>query len=371
LTARKSADGRSVVLSWSDISDNEKGFIIERKSSASDFFTRLYVAGPGSTSFTDSTVEEGKVYSYRVEAFNDYYSSGYSNTSIISAPIMPHLTSPEDNAKDQPLKLNFNWSPAPDAKSYSIQISEDGLFSRTVFSDTLLSIPRAEVNLLKDGLRYYWKVSSKDSLGIRSHSECYGFSTTLLAPDSLKAERLSGPKVRLTWRDNSQSEDGCYLERKEASDSLYTHIASPDKNVTSYTDSLPRNAVFSYRIRAFSQIAFSAFSNEAKASAVTAVSEKEMIPMDYALFQNHPNPYNPSTKISYTLPWQSRVRLLIYDAIGGVVKILIDRVEDAGCHELDFNASGLSSGIYFYSMEASATSGSANYRAARKMLLLK
>jgi hypothetical protein len=370
-TAQKAKDGCSIELSWTDISDNEKGFVIERKVSGSDSYSQLAVTPAGRTNYTDPSIEEGRVYSYRIRAFNDYNISDYSNESIISAPVMPHLTLPEDKAKNQPLKLNFNWEPSPDAESYSIMISEDGLFNNTVFSDSVLYKPEAVVSNLKDGFQYYWRISAKDSSGIRSYSAPRSFSTLLLPPGNLRAEALNGRRVRLTWTDNSQSEAGYSVERKIISDAQYKFLTTLDKNAASFTDSLLEEDVFVYRVQAYNQIGASDYSNEASAAVITGVDKPAAVPIDYTLFQNHPNPYNPSTKISYTLPNQSRVRLQIYNSIGGVVRTLVDEVEDAGYYELNFNGSELSSGIYFYLMEASSMKGSVSYRAARKMILLK
>ncbi|MGE5350675.1 MAG: fibronectin type III domain-containing protein [Acidobacteriota bacterium] len=369
--ARKAQDGSSIELTWSDISDNEKGFVIERKVTGSDSYSQLAVIAAGCSNYTDQSVEEGKVYSYRIKAFNDYSSSNYSNESVISAPVVPHLNFPGDKAKGQPLKLNFNWNTIPDAESYSIMISEDGLFTTVVFSDSVLNKPQAEVSNLKDGREYYWKVSAKDSSGIKSYSSPGSFSTLLLSAANLKAEALSGRRIRLSWTDNSQSEAGYGVERKKAGEAQYKLLTTIDENATSFTDSLLSEDIFVYRIQAYNQICTSDYSNEASAAVISGVDDVAVVPVDYTLFQNHPNPYNPSTKISYTLPGQSRVKLQIYNSIGGVVRTLVDEVEDAGFYEFDFNASGLSSGIYFYLMEASSMKGSSSYRAARKMILLK
>lgn len=370
LVPAKAPDGVSVALSWQDISDNEAGFIIERKLSSSENYAQIASVGSGNVSFTDSTVEEGKVYNYRIRAFSSYNTSDYSNTAVISAPLRPHTLSPEDKAKDQPLKINFNWSPLKDAESYILLIAEDFLFAGTVQTDTLSSSAPGHEAMLKDGRRYFWKVYSVDASKIKTCSAPGSFTTLLSAPENLKAQ-ASGNKIKLTWVDRSQSETGFYLERKAVSDSVYMPLAVLKENTASFTDSLLEASAFRYRIRAFNDLTQSAFSSEADAAVITAAGQKEILPVDYALFQNHPNPYNPSTRIAYTLPFESRVRLLIYSSIGDVVRTLVDGIEGAGLHELDFNAAGLSSGIYFYTMEASATGSPVHYRSTKKMLLLK
>lgn len=89
-------------------------------------------------------------------------------------------------------------------------------------------------------------------------------------------------------------------------------------------------------------------------------------PAIYTLDQNYPNPFNPVTTMSYTLPVDSKVSLKIYDIQGREVAILINSdMRPAGKHVLQFDGSGLSSGIYFYVLTAN------NFTAAKKFVLLK
>ena len=76
------------------------------------------------------------------------------------------------------------------------------------------------------------------------------------------------------------------------------------------------------------------------------------IPASYALLQNYPNPFNPTTRIRYTLPGAGRVRLAVYDILGREVAVLVSESKPAGNHEVPFNATHLSSGMYFYTMRA-------------------
>ncbi|MBK6505518.1 MAG: T9SS type A sorting domain-containing protein [Ignavibacteria bacterium] len=70
----------------------------------------------------------------------------------------------------------------------------------------------------------------------------------------------------------------------------------------------------------------------------------------FELHQNFPNPFNPSTYISFSLPVRSRVKLIVYDMLGREVRKLADNSFEPGNHKVLFDASGLSSGIYFYSI---------------------
>ncbi len=85
----------------------------------------------------------------------------------------------------------------------------------------------------------------------------------------------------------------------------------------------------------------------------------------FSLSSNYPNPFNPSTKILYTIPRESFVRLDVYDVTGQRIEFLVNQEKPAGDYEAVFDASGLSSGVYYYRLSAG------EYRQTKKMLLLK
>ena len=89
------------------------------------------------------------------------------------------------------------------------------------------------------------------------------------------------------------------------------------------------------------------------------------LPLEYKLHQNFPNPFNPVTRISYDIPLSGDVSLKVYDVLGNEVASLVNGFIPAGKYNYDFNASDLSSGIYFYELVAG------NYSATKKMLLIK
>lgn len=91
----------------------------------------------------------------------------------------------------------------------------------------------------------------------------------------------------------------------------------------------------------------------------------ENIPKVFSLNQNFPNPFNPGTTINYQLPANSFVTLKVYDLIGREIATLVNEVRQAGYHSVPFNASSLSSGLYFYRIQAG------NNMAVKKMLLVK
>ncbi len=100
--------------------------------------------------------------------------------------------------------------------------------------------------------------------------------------------------------------------------------------------------------------------------------ELSRIPKEYALHQNYPNPFNPTTTLQYSLPNESRVKLIIYNVLGQVVEILSDAIESAGYISVEWNAGSIPSGIYFYKLESvSISDASKSFTQVKKMLLVK
>ncbi|MFQ3608076.1 MAG: T9SS type A sorting domain-containing protein [Chloroherpetonaceae bacterium] len=97
------------------------------------------------------------------------------------------------------------------------------------------------------------------------------------------------------------------------------------------------------------------------------------LPKTFALEQNYPNPFNPTTVIAYQLPVASEVKLEVYDVLGRKVMTLVNGRQDAGAYNFTLNAGNLSSGVYFYRLQASATNGasSSNFVQTKKMMLIK
>ena len=94
------------------------------------------------------------------------------------------------------------------------------------------------------------------------------------------------------------------------------------------------------------------------------------IPIEFALEQNYPNPFNPTTNIVYSVPVKSKVTLEVYNLIGQKIITLVEGEVVAGKHSAQFNASSMSSGIYFFKLTAIGENGS-QFSSSKKMTLLK
>ncbi|MEO8513217.1 MAG: T9SS type A sorting domain-containing protein [Ignavibacteria bacterium] len=105
--------------------------------------------------------------------------------------------------------------------------------------------------------------------------------------------------------------------------------------------------------------------NAAAENGLTDNSINPNLPADYSISQNYPNPFNPSTKIDFSLPQDAKVTIKVFDITGKEAANLVNSDMNAGNHSISFNASNLSSGIYFYTISAG------NFSKTMKMILTK
>ena len=97
---------------------------------------------------------------------------------------------------------------------------------------------------------------------------------------------------------------------------------------------------------------------------IMAADEISVVPSKYSL-STYPNPFNPSTRITFDLIKSSHVSLTVYDLLGREVNVLVNEVQSAGTHSIAFDGTGLPSGIYLYRLQTG------DFSITRKMVLLK
>jgi hypothetical protein len=98
---------------------------------------------------------------------------------------------------------------------------------------------------------------------------------------------------------------------------------------------------------------------------------KTTIPVAYELYQNYPNPFNPSSKIRFALPLISNTKIVVYNLLGEKVRELLNGQKNAGYYEVNFNTTGLASGVYLYTIQAKSLDGKNEFKETKKMILIK
>jgi hypothetical protein len=138
-----------------------------------------------------------------------------------------------------------------------------------------------------------------------------------------------------------------FIKGKGTSTDINKYIFKDDLNIN--------NIETSYRLRQLDYSGAFSYSEE-----VTLSGE-----VSYRLFQNYPNPFNPSTVIKFTLPEENLINLSVFNLLGEKIIELKNEIMKPGQYKVEFNGSGLSSGVYFYRLQAG------NYVESRKMLFVK
>ena len=189
--------------------------------------------------------------------------------------------------------------------------------------------------------------------------------TLIAPPDSAINVQLS---TTTTW--NAATGATSYHLQVSTSSSFATTIVN-DSSLTATSRAigpLSLAAMYYWRVRAKNDGGYSSFSVTRQFSTIRTTSVefvKSEVPKDYALSQNYPNPFNPSTRITFALPKASHVILTVIDALGRMQAVLTNKEELAGTYEVEWNASNVPSGIYFYRLQAG------EFMETGKMILLR
>jgi hypothetical protein len=179
---------------------------------------------------------------------------------------------------------------------------------------------------------------------------------------------VSGSDVVLRWRPNEDEDFKYYSVYRSVTENFSVQGLTPYAltATTEFVDAGAATGTFYYRLTATDHAGNeSDQSTLASSSGTTAAEVVDALPSSFALHRNYPNPFNPSTTISFDIPSQVNVRIVVYNAIGEEVAILVDGVRSAGSYTTSFDASSLASGLYFYRMQAG------EFHAVEKMSLLK
>jgi hypothetical protein len=186
---------------------------------------------------------------------------------------------------------------------------------------------------------------------------------------------VSTGKVVLNWVTATElNNSGFQIERRKTKDErseewvsigfVNGNGTSTETHTYSFADQNPTAGISYYRLKQIDFDGSFEYSN--------IVEVNLTLPIAFSLDQNYPNPFNPSTKIKYTIPnvtlsgvEGSRVILKVYDVLGDEVATLVNEEKPAGNYEISFDASKLSSGVYFYQIQAG------NFVETKKMILIR
>ncbi len=220
---------------------------------------------------------------------------------------------------------------------------------------------------------YTYRVQAYNLMGVSPYSNIVTATTIIPVELTSFAANVTDKAISVTWSTATELNNrGFELERKlegEWQKVTFINGKGTTTEITnySYSDNFKYDGfqgTLQYRLK---QIDFDGTSTYSKAISV----EVDFTPKEYTLYQNYPNPFNPSTTIKFALPFDSNVRITIYNLLGEQVAVLFDQVKEVGYHNITWNASSLASGIYIYTIEAKSIDGLKNFNSVKKMTLIK
>ncbi len=362
-----------ITFIWNQVENAEKYFF--QLSTEPTFKTTVVNDSSTETTRKVAGLSFAKKYYWRVQVKSSKGSLGpWSELStfatFIALPAKTQLVSATPFSNTANI-IKLQWRKVVNADEYSIQLSDEPSFAKILLSASTSDTVNNLYGTI-EGQNYCWRVAASNIGGFGPWSDVWNF-TIIRRPTSLKLQRSDLNEITLTWKDNSQVEDGYVIERKLSAETSFAVIDTLKGSGDKYVDkNIEQNRTYIYRIKAYKGSAESAYSSEVSIT-VTGIQEAEKIPTDYSISQNYPNPFNSITTIEFALPKSAFVALKVYNLLGEEVATLVSEKRSAGIHRFNWDASGLTSGVYLYRLEAGNPSAGSEqgFVRVKKLILMR
>ncbi|OHB55678.1 MAG: hypothetical protein A2Y07_09035 [Planctomycetes bacterium GWF2_50_10] len=302
-----------VNLTWTDNSDNETGFRLERAIGAG-VFAVIQTLAANATAFNDTAAPDGSTLNYRVIAFNDVGDSLSSNTATIATPLVAPSNAAAVMSSRPPLTVTVTWTDNSTSETgFAIQRATNAAFTTGVTNFTAASNATSFVNNLtfSSNITYYYRVRATIGTAFSAWSNTAQVRIAPpAAPSGLTATLGANPlRISLAWNDNSTVEAGHQIQR--ALNSAFTSSVTNFEvaaNIMVYTDnSVLPNVRYYYRVRAFNGVNNSGWSNSVNlltpgtTPAITIIDNGQAGTSSTGTWQTStaPNPYGTNSLWSY------------------------------------------------------------------------
>ena len=353
----------TITFKWNRVVNAETYYF--QLSADPAFKTTVISDSSADTTRTVNDLSYATKYYWRVQARNsEGYLGPWSKQTVfatfITLPAKTQLLSAESFPR-RANQIKLQWRKVINADEYLIQASDTPDFGKVLLSATT-SDTVENLNGTVEGQQYYWRVAAGNIGGYGPWSDVWNF-TIIIAPSALGLQKSGTNEITLTWRDNSEVEDGYIIERKFSEETSFTVVDTLQGSESEYVDHVEAGQTYVYRIKAYKSSAESGYSREVSI-IVTGIQNEEM-PTKYSISQNNPNPFNLTTKIKFALPKTVLTKIILYDLLGKEVMTVINEKMQAGFHEINIEAGGLPSGVYLYRIQ------SGDFIQSRKMILMK
>ena len=229
----------------------------------------------------------------------------------------------------------------------------DATFAYTMY----LNDHNSNISLYYDYKDYGFSVRCLNDLSV---SDLVALPVELGLFTALNHERT----IQLNWTTQTEKNSDKFNIERKTIDAAWASIGSVKASVLSnspkqysYIDKNLQSGKYQYRLKMID--------NDGSFEYSKVIETEVTQPKNFELSQNFPNPFNPTTVISYSLPLESNVKLIVYNSLGQTVKVLENGFKNAGTYSVILNATELSSGTYYYKIEAG------QFSQVKKMILIK
>lgn len=303
----------TIQLSWDDNSDTEDGFVLERTNPATGVFERLAVLPRNTLEYFDYDLYPLTTYKYRVASFKSSSISAYSNIVTIS-------TYGVDISAPDNLVATFN----PIDKKVNVTWNDNTLFEEGTILErketingeySIIGTTTTDVNYFSDGnilenQIYYYRAKFKTTEGFNTTysnvDTAYVYDAPPIAPSNLQITKFTDTTYSLWWSDNSGDEEGFEIWRKVGSTGTYYLYKDLLSNTTGFNDKVSSGVEYFYKVRAYRNPTYSAFTNEVS----TASTESK-----------YPAPSN----LTYSIVNSTQVKLNWKNNASDELQIIVER----------------------------------------------
>ncbi len=270
------ASTSQINLTWTDNSNDETGFIIERRQSGTPNFAQIATPGAGVTTFSDTGLTAGTKYYYHIRSTNSVGDSVNTTDSFATTnaapPSIPLTPSNLAATATSTTQIGLTWSDnSSDETGFKVERKPSG-GSYSEVGAVGAGVTSYNDSNLTASSQYFYRVRATNSAGDSNYSG-EANATTMSAPPStpnipsnLAANATSSSQINVTWTDTANNETGFKIERK-TNGGNYTQVGTTGANVTSFGDTgLSASTQYFYRIRGNNGAGDSGYSNEASAT---------------------------------------------------------------------------------------------------------
>lgn len=264
-----SPSGSSIGLSWTDGSNNEDGFQIERSLTTGSGFALLGTVGSNVTTYNDATVSSGTLYYYRVRAYKSTVYSTYTSEVSTSTSVLPATPTSLTGTSASSSTVQLTWVDASNNETgFSIERTSTSGSGYTVIGTTSANaITFTDTNLAPETW-YYYRIQAVNGVGSSTYTteiNVMTLPTPPVDPTSLTCATTSSSSITLNWSDESDNEAGFEIMRSTTSGSGYSLIATVSTNTNTFFDQgLLENTIYYYKIRAINSGGNSNYTGESQ-----------------------------------------------------------------------------------------------------------